>query len=233
MQEYFGEFIGTVIIIVLGVGLTASVNLNKAYGKNSGWLYICFGWGLSVAFGVYVSSFLGAAGHLNPAVTLSSAAFGLFPASKVLGYLVAQFIGAFLGAVIIAIHYYPHFKETTPEEGNTVGVFASGGAIPNKLFNFLGEFIATFFFVYIMLNLGDFTDGLKPLIVGLVITSVGLALGSTTGYALNPFRDFAPRLAYAILPIPNKSDANMAYAWVPIVGPICGAMLATLIFSIF
>ncbi len=233
MQEYVAEFIGTMVLIVLGVGLGASVNLKKAYAKGSNWLYICFGWGLAVAFGVYVAGFMGSDAHLNPAITLAFAAFDMFPKDKVIGYIIAQFLGAFLGAVIIAIHYYPHFKETTTEEeGNHVGIFGSGGAISNKLFNCISETIATFFFVFILLNLGNFTEGLKPLIVGLTITSVGLALGSTTGYALNPCRDFSPRLAYKILPIPNKGDAHMEYAWVPIVGPIIGALLASLLYTI-
>ncbi|MGX7024752.1 MIP/aquaporin family protein [Vagococcus hydrophili] len=233
MQEYIAEFIGTMVLIVLGIGLGASVNLKKAYAKGSNWLYICFGWGLAVAFGVYVAGFLGSEAHLNPAVTIAFSLSGLFAKEKVIGYIIAQFLGAFVGAIIIAIHYYPHFKEATSEEdGNHIGIFGSGPAIPNKLFNFLSEMIATFFFVFILLNLGNFTEGLKPLIVGLVITSVGLALGSTTGYALNPCRDFSPRLVYAILPIPNKGDANMSYAWVPIVGPIVGAILATLLFTL-
>lgn len=233
MQEYIAEFIGTMVLIVLGVGLGASVNLKNAYAKGANWLYICFGWGLAVAFGVYVAGSIGSEAHLNPAITIAFSAFGLFAKEKVFGYIVAQFLGAFLGAVIVAIHFYPHFKESkTEEEGNHVGIFGSGPAIPNKLFNFLSETIATFFFVFILLNLGNFTEGLKPLIVGLVITSVGLALGSTTGYVLNPCRDFSPRLVYAILPIPNKSSAKMSYAWVPIVGPIVGAFLATLLFTI-
>lgn len=233
MQEYLGEFMGTMVLIVLGTGLGASVNLQKAYGKGSNWLYICLGWGLAVTFGVYVSSFIGSEGHLNPAVTIAFATFDLFPWNEVAGYLIAQFLGGFLGAAIVALHFYPHFKESkTEEEGNSVAIFGSGPAIPNKFFNFLSELIATFFFVYILLNLGDFSQGLKPWIVGMVITSVGLALGSTTGYALNPARDFSPRLAYAILPIPNKSSARMDYAWVPILGPICGAVLAAAVFTL-
>lgn len=233
MQEYVAEFFGTVVLIVLGIGLGASVNLKKAYAKGSNWLYICLGWGLAVAFGVYVAGFIGSDGHLNPAITIAYALFGLFPKGKVLGYLIAQFLGAFLGATIIAIHYYPHFKEAkNEEEGNVINIFGSAPAVPNKFFNCLSETIATFFFVFIILNLGNFTEGLKPLIVGLSITSVGLALGSTTGYALNPFRDLCPRLVYKWLPIPNKGDAHMEYAWVPIVGPIIGAILASLIYTL-
>lgn len=233
MQEYIAEFMGTMVLIVLGVGLGASVNLKNAYAKGSNWLYICLGWGLAVAFGVYVAGFMGSDAHLNPAITVAFATFGMFAKEKVVGYVIAQFLGAFVAAGIIAIHFYPHFKASeNTEEGNQVGIFGSGAAIDNKLFNLISETIATFFFVFILLNLGEFTDGLKPLIVGLTITSVGLALGSTTGYALNPARDFGPRLAYKVLPIPNKGDAKMSYAWVPIVGPTLGALLASLLFTL-
>lgn len=233
MHEYFGEFMGTVVLIVLGTGVGASVNLNKAYAKGSSWLFITIGWGLAVTFGVYVSGFIGSQGHLNPAVTLAFAAFGMFPKSKVLGYLIAQFLGAFVGAAIVALQFYPHFKESKNEaQGNTVGIFGTVPAIKNPLFNFISEMIATFFFVYILLDLGNFTTGLKPLIVGLVILVIGQALGSTTGYSLNPCRDLSPRLAYKLLPIPNKGDAHLEYAWVPFIGPIAGAMLAGLIFTL-
>ena len=235
MEEYLGELMGTMVVVVLGIGLSASVNLKNAYAKGADWLYISFGWGLAVMFGVYVAGAFGAEGHLNPAVTLSFASFNLFAKTKVVGYLIAQFLGAFLGAVVIAIHYYPHFKMTkTEEEGNHVGIFATGPKVSGKKsWNFISELIATFFFVYVLLNLGEFTVGLKPLIVGMVITSVGLALGSTTGYALNPARDFSPRLAYAILPIPNKGEAHMDYAWVPILGPIAGAFIACFVHALF
>ena len=182
---------------------------------------------MAVTFGVYVAGQFGADGHLNPAVTLGFAAFGFFPWADVVPYLLGQFLGAFVGAAIVIVQYYPHFKAAkSPDDGNSVGIFATGPAIPNPLFNFLSETIATFFFIFTLLNLGDFTKGLKPLIVGLLIMVVGQTLGGTTGFALNPARDFAPRLAYAILPVPNKADANWGYAWVPICGPIVGGLLA-------
>ena len=131
-------------------------------------------------------------------------------------------------AIIIIVQYYPHFKESkNVEQGNTVGIFATRPAIKSPLFNFLSEVIATFFFIFSMINLGNFTQGLKPLIIGLLVTVVGMALGSTTGFAINPARDFAPRLAYAILPVPNKGTAEWSYAWIPICGPIVGGILAT------
>lgn len=182
---------------------------------------------MAVTFGVYVAGNFGSQGHLNPAVTLGFAAFGFFPIKSVLPYLLGQFLGAFVGAAIVIIHYAPHFQAAkSSAEGNSVGIFATGPAIKNPLFNFLSEMIATFTFIFCLLNLGDFTKGLKPLIVGLLIMVIGQALGGTTGFALNPARDFAPRLAYAILPVPNKGDANWEYAWVPVFGPIAGGIAA-------
>lgn len=228
MSGFIGEFLGTMVLIVLGTGCGAAINLNKSYAKGSNWLYVTIAWGMGVTFGVYVAANFGSQGHLNPAVILGFAAFGFFPWSEVLPYLLGQFLGAFVGAVLVIIQYYPHFKASkTPEEGNTVGIFATGPAIKNNLFNFLSETIATFIFVFALLNLGDFDKGLKPLVVGLLIMVVGQGLGATTGFALNPARDWSPRLAYTILPVPNKSDANWKYAWVPMCGPIAGGLLAS------
>ena len=227
MNGFLGEFLGTMILIVLGVGCGAGISLNKAYAKGQGWLFVTLAWGMAVTFGVYVAGQFGAQGHLNPAVTIGFAAFGFFPWSQVMPYLLGQFLGAFVGAALVILHYYPHFKATKADEGNSVGIFATGPAINNPVFNFLSETIATFVFIFTLLNLGNFTPGLKPLIVGFLIMVVGQALGPTTGFALNPARDFSPRLAYAILPVPNKGVANWAYAWVPVLGPIAGGLLAS------
>lgn len=227
MSGFTGEFLGTMVLIILGVGCCAGVNLKGNYAKESDWTFVCLAWGMAVTFGVYVAGNFGSQGHLNPAVTLGFAAFGFFPIKSVLPYLLGQFLGAFVGAAIVIIHYAPHFQAAkSSAEGNSVGIFATGPAIKNPLFNFLSEMIATFTFIFCLLNLGDFTKGLKPLIVGLLIMVIGQALGGTTGFALNPARDFAPRLAYAILPVPNKGDANWEYAWVPVLGPIAGGLAA-------
>lgn len=226
MSGFIGEFFGTMILIVLGTGCGAAINLNKSYAKGSTWLYVTIAWGMAVTFGVYVASFLGSQGHLNPAVTIGFATFGYFPWSEVLPYLAGQFLGAFVGAILVIIQYYPHFEATKNDEGNSIGIFATGPTIKNNLFNFLSETIATFVFVFCLLNLGDFDKGLKPFIVGVLIMVVGQALGGTTGFALNPARDWSPRLAYTILPVPNKGSANWGYAWVPMVGPIIGGILA-------
>lgn len=227
MSGFTGEFLGTMVLIILGVGCCAGVNLKGNYAKGSDWTFVCLAWGMAVTFGVYVAGNFGSQGHLNPAVTLGFAAFGFFPIKSALPYLLGQFLGAFVGAAIVIIHYAPHFQAAkSSAEGNSVGIFATGPAIRNPLFNFLSEMIATFTFIFCLLNLGDFTKGLKPLIVGLLIMVIGQALGGTTGFALNPARDFAPRLAYAILPVPNKGDANWEYAWVPVLGPIAGGLAA-------
>lgn len=227
MSGFIGEFLGTMVLIILGTGCGAAINLNKSYAKGASWLYVSIAWGMAVTFGVYVAANFGAQGHLNPAVTIGFACFGFFPWHEVIPYLLGQFLGGFVGAIFVFIQYYPHFKASkNASEGNQVGIFATVPAIKNNLFNFLSETIATFTFVFALLNLGDFSKGLKPLVVGLLIMVVGQALGGTTGFALNPARDWSPRLAYTILPVPNKTSANWSYAWVPMCGPILGGILA-------
>lgn len=236
MEKYLGEFLGTMVLIVFGNGLGASLNLNKAIAKNfaPSWFTAVFAWGLAVTLGIYTAGFYNSGGHLNPSVTIAFAIGGSFPWDQVFGYIIAQVAGAFVGAAIITVMYHTHFKETSQEEGNSVGIFATGPAIPNPFYNLLSEIIATFFFIFalLMITHGEITPGLTPVLVGLLIMAVGLSLGSTTGFALNPARDFGPRLAYTILPIPNKGDANWSYAWIPIVGPTIGAILAVLLVNI-
>lgn len=225
-----GEFLGTLTLIVLGCGVGAGLNLNKtmAHGQ-SDWFYVTFAWGIAVTMGVYVAASFGAQGHLNPAVTIAFAVAGTFPWSQVAPYLVGQFLGAFLGAVLVMIQFWPHFKATKDPKHNNIGIFSTVSGIRSNLFNFLSELIATFVFMLVLYNLGDFTTGLKPVVVGLVIFVIGAGLGTTTGFALNPARDWGPRLAYTIIPVPNKSRAMWDYAWVPMLGPLAGALLATLL----
>lgn len=156
MDAYLGEFVGTMILVILGAGAGASINLNKAYAKGQGWLYVAFAWGMAVAFGVYVAASFGAPGHLNPAFTIAAAISGMIKWSQVVGFIIAQMLGAFVGAAIVVIHFYPHFKASKSEaEGNTVGIFATKPAINSPVFNFLSEVIATFTFTYITFNLGN------------------------------------------------------------------------------
>lgn len=227
MNGFIGEFFGTLILILLGTGTGAGINLKKSYATGSNWTFVSIAWGMAVTMGVYVAGMLGSDGHLNPAVTIGFAVFGFFPWSDVLPYIAGQFLGAFVGAAIAIVQFYPHFKATPNEAaGNSVGIFATRPAIKNPLFNFISEVVATWAFIFILLNMGDFTQGLKPFIVGILIMTIGMGLGSTTGFAINPARDWSPRLAYTILPVPNKSSAEWNYAWVPMFGPLLGGLLA-------
>lgn len=227
MTGFIGEFFGTMIMIVFGIGAGAAMNLKHSYAQKSNWLFISIAWGLAITFGVYVAGSLGSEGHLNPAVTLAFALFKHFPLSKVGTYILAQVLGAFVGSVLVIIQYSPHFKASkTAEDGNHVGIFGTGPAIDNPIFNLLSETISTFIFIFTLLNLGDFTKGIKPLICGLLVMVLAMALGGTTGLALNPARDWMPRLAYTIVPIPHKGSANWKYAWVPLIGPTLGALIA-------
>lgn len=227
---FVGELVGTMILIAIGCGVGAGLNLNKTYSSHQkDWFYVAFAWGLAVTMGVYAAGSLGSLGHLNPAVTLAFAADQTFPGNQVVPYLLGQFIGAFLGAALVIIQFWIHFTATPEEDQNTVGIFATVPAIKSSFANLMSEVIATFMFMLVLLNLGNFTTGLKPLIVGLSIFAIGAGLGTTTGFALNPARDWGPRLAYTVIPVPNKTTAQWSYAWVPMVGPILGALLATAI----
>ncbi|MBF0780283.1 MULTISPECIES: MIP/aquaporin family protein [unclassified Granulicatella] len=232
MIEYIGEFLGTLVLIVFGLGFNASIHLKYAFAKemSPNWLTSCVAWGVALMLGIFVASACGSSAHLNPAITLSYALNGMFNVDMVLGYIFMQMLGAFVGASIVVLHYYPHFKETSAQEGNTVNLFASSPALNDPLFNIISEFIATFFFIFVLLMINSYKQvaGLAPFYVPCLFIAMGLSFGSTTGYTMNPARDFAPRLAYAILPIPNKSGSNWSYAWIPIVAPILGASLAAL-----
>lgn len=232
MHGFFGEFIGMFVLIAFGTSACAGNDLKKTHSHHQNWIFVTLAWGLAISMSIYISSIFSPEPHLNPAVTLSYAAFGFFPWKNVLPYILGQFLGAFVGALVTVVLYYPHFKITKSDEGNHIGIFSTWPAIYNPLFNFISEVIATFFFVFSLVNLGDFSQGLKPLIVGLLIVVVGLSFGGPTGFAINPARDFSPRLVYGILPIPNKGDANWKYAWVPICGPIVGAMIAAGLHSV-
>ncbi|WP_018665196.1 MIP/aquaporin family protein [Heyndrickxia acidiproducens] len=226
MSPLLGELIGTAILIIFGAGVCANVNLKKSFAYNSGWLVISFGWGLGVAMGAYaVGKYSGA--HLNPALTVGLAFNGDFPWSRVAGYIFAQMIGAIIGAAIVFLHFLPHWKETK-DTGTKLGVFATSPAIPNHFANVLSELIGTFVLVLGILTIGAnrFTDGLNPFIIGMLIVAIGISLGGTTGYAINPARDLGPRIAHFLLPIPGKGPSNWQYAWVPVVGPMLGGSLA-------
>lgn len=222
MTAFWGEVVGTMILILLGGGVCAGVSLKKSLSQSSGWIVITLGWGLAVAMAAYaVGSISGA--HLNPALTIALAFTGAFPWADVPSYIVAQMIGAFLGAVLVYFHYFPHWR-ATDDPGTKLGVFSTGPAIPHTFSNLISEMIGTFVLVLGILAIGanKFADGLNPFIVGFLIVSIGLSLGGTTGYAINPARDLGPRIAHFLLPIPGKGSSNWGYAWIPVVGPILG-----------
>jgi glycerol uptake facilitator protein len=225
MNPYLGEFFGTLLLILFGAGVGAGVLLKGSKSENAGWLAVCITWGLAVTLAIYaVGEFSGA--HLNPAVTLGLAINGDFEWSMVLGYIMSQLAGAFVGAILVWLHYLPHWKNTT-DAGCEVAVFATGPAIRNSFSNLFSETIATTVLIFGLLFIGvnEFTQGLKPLVVGLLIVAIGLALGGTTGFAINPARDLGPRIAHAILPIHGKGTSDWAYSWIPILGPILGSVL--------
>lgn len=226
MTAFWGEVIGTMILILLGGGVVAGASLKKTFSNGGGWIVITLAWGLAVTIAVYaVGSFSGA--HLNPAVTIALATIGDFPWSDVPAYIVAQMLGAMIGAALVWLHYLPHWKETD-DPGTKLGVFATGPAIPHYFSNLLSEMIGAFVLVLGILFIGanTFTDGLNPIVVGLLVVAIGMSLGGTTGYAINPARDLGPRIAHFILPIAGKGSSNWRYAWVPVVGPILGGALA-------
>ena len=231
MSEFLGEFIGTMLLIIFGGGVVAGVILKGTKAENSGWIVITSGWGLGVAVAVYaVGSISGA--HINPAVTISLACVGDFPWEKVPLYVSGQLLGAFLGGVIVWLHYLPHWKETK-DQATQLAVFSTGPAIRKTWANLLSEIIGTFILMFGLLTIGanKFSDGLNPLIIGGLIVAIGLSLGATTGYAINPARDLGPRIAHFILPIIGKGKSDWEYAWIPVVGPLLGGMLGTLLYK--
>jgi glycerol uptake facilitator protein len=238
MSPYVAEFVGTMILVLLGNGVCANVNLTKTLGHDSGWIVIATGWGLAVAFAVYlVNAHSGA--HLNPAVTIGLAVIGKFAWAKVGGYIAAQMVGANAGATLVWLTYLPHWKETE-NPGSIRGCFCTTPAIPHTVGNLITEIVGTFVLVLGVLailtpenlvpNTG-FDKGFAPALVGLMVWSIGLSLGGPTGYAINPARDLGPRIAHAILPIAGKGDSGWNYSWIPVVGPIIGGVIGALFYQ--
>jgi glycerol uptake facilitator protein len=230
------EIVGTGLLILLGDGVVAAVLLNKSKAQNSGWIVITWGWGMAVMVAVYaVGQFTGA--HLNPAVTLGFWINGNIDGGDVPKYLIGEFAGAFIGASLVVAAYYDHFRETE-DPGLKLAVFSTGPAIRNYAMNIVTEIIGTFVLVFgvlmIVANTGGDTiiagPGITPLLVGLLVLSIGLSLGGPTGYAINPARDLGPRIAHAILPVPGKGPSDWSYAWVPVVGPLLGGALGGALF---
>jgi glycerol uptake facilitator protein len=238
MSPYTAEFIGTTLLVLLGDGVVANVVLNRSKGQNSGWIVIATGWGLAVAMAVYAIGWI-SAGHLNPAVTISMAIIGKFPWNDVPGYILAQLAGGFVGGVLVWLTYFPHWA-ATENPAAKLGVFCTAPAIESRGPNMVTELIGTFVLVLGVLailspkNLNPntgFPSGIGPMLVGLLVFSIGLSLGGPTGYAINPARDLGPRLAHALLPITGKGPSGWSYAWVPIVGPILGGVVGALVYK--
>ncbi|HET6722285.1 MAG TPA: MIP/aquaporin family protein [Chitinophagaceae bacterium] len=234
MNPFLGEFIGTMLLIIMGDGVVANVVLNKTKGNNSGWIVITFGWAMAVFLGVYASTSLGGSGHLNPAVTIAMAAFSDFDSSLLPTYVLAQFAGAITGAIIVWLAYKQHFDSTDDKNGK-LAVFCTAPAIRGPLYNLITEIIGTFvlgFGALTMSKPATTLGTLDALPVGLLVLGIGLSLGGPTGYAINPARDLGPRIAHFILPIKNKRDSDWGYSWIPVVGPIVGALLAVYLFKL-
>ncbi|MCZ2259187.1 MIP/aquaporin family protein [Sporosarcina sp. G11-34] len=231
MTPFLGELVGTMILIIFGAGVVGGVLMKNSKAEGSGWIVITIGWGLAVAMGVYaVGNFSGA--HLKPAVTIGMASIGEFPWADVPSYVTAQMIGAMIGAVIIYFHYLPHWQETEDPDLK-LAVFATAPAIRHPLSNLTSEIIGTFILLLGLLTIGanEFTEGLNPLIVGALIVAIGVSLGGTTGYAINPARDLGPRIAHFFLPIAGKGSSDWGYAWIPVVGPIIGGSFGALFYK--
>ena len=234
MNVFIGELVGTMILVLLGDGVVANVLLAKSKGQNSGWIVIATGWGFAVAIAVYVAGWASGA-HINPAVTLGLAAIGEQSWAEVPTYLGAQFAGGFLGAVLVWLAYLPHWRETE-DPGAKLSVFCTVPAIRHRAGNLICEIIGTaVLLVGVMgvLNAYDeISAGMGPYAIGVVVFSIGLSLGGPTGYAINPARDLAPRVAHAVLPIAGKGGSDWGYAWVPVVGPVIGCVIGAFLYDL-
>lgn len=227
-----GEFMGTLIMILLGDGVVAGVLLKRSKAENSGWMVITTAWGFAVLCGIFTAVLFGSNdAHLNPAITLAFAV-ETNSYSKLLPYAVAQIAGGFCGGVLVWIFYLPHWKITEDPEAKR-GVFCTAPAVRNYPANLISEIIATFVLVIVAGSMSSklvlsngAAAGLSPYLISCLVWGIGLSLGGTTGYAINPARDLGPRLAHALAPIPGKTHSDWAYSWVPILGPVLGASAA-------
>ncbi|MFJ3403322.1 MIP/aquaporin family protein [Promicromonospora sp. NPDC090134] len=228
------EFLGTMILLLGGAGVVANAILPMNKGFNGGWLMINFGWGLAVFAGVFVSLRSGA--HINPAVTLGILASGAeefgpgIPADfgNMLIYWVAQLAGAFVGAIVAYLAYKRHFDQEA-DPATKLAVFSTGPAIRSYTWNFVTEVIGTFMLVFVILSFGNWPGDMGPLAAALLVLGIGASLGGPTGYAINPARDFGPRIAHLLLPIPGKGSSDWSYSWVPVLGPLVGGALGGLL----
>lgn len=227
------EFIGTLVLILMGDGVVANNCLKGTKGNNGGWIVITIAWGLAVMCGVLIAGPYSGA-HLSPAVTLGFAVAGAFPWAQVAGYIAAQMLGAFCGATLVYIYYKDHY-DITDDAVTKLGTFCTIPAIENKWRNFFCEVVATMLLIFVILAIGNAENtpevglgGIGSFPTAMLIMAVGMSLGGTTGYSLNPARDLGPRIAHALLPIKGKGGSDWGYSWVPVMGPLTGAALAAL-----
>ncbi|MET3114397.1 glycerol uptake facilitator protein [Pedobacter sp. CG_S7] len=240
MNAFIAEIIGTMILILLGNGVVANVVLSGTKGNNGGWIVITTGWALAVFTGVVIAGPYSGA-HLNPAVTIALAIAGKFSWAQAPVYILAQFIGAMLGAFLVWVIYKDHFLKTK-EQGLKAAAFYTSPAIRNNISNLLSEIIGTFVLIFVIFHFANGEMGAEKTPVGLgslgaipvafLVWAIGLSLGGTTGYAINPARDLGPRLIYAILPIKNKEKGHWSYAWIPVIGPVIGAAVAAFLYLV-
>lgn len=232
MLPYIAEFLGTMLLIILGDGVVANVTLNKSGMKGAGSIQITFAWGLAVMVPAFIFGAASGA-HFNPALTIALAVEGSLNWGLVPGYIIAQFAGAFLGACMVYVLFKDQF-DATSEAGTKLGVFSTGPSVPNLPLNILSEIVGTFILVFAIKGIGQvpgIAGGLDKFLVFGIIVSIGMSLGGLTGYALNPARDLGPRLAHTVLPIKGKGDSNWSYGIVTLVGPIIGALIAVLLYG--
>jgi glycerol uptake facilitator protein len=245
MNPYIAEAVGTMILILLGDGVVANVLLARSKGQNAGWIVITVGWGVAVTVAVYAVGRISGA-HLNPAVTMALATIGAFEWQNVAGYVAAQIIGAFAGAVLVWLTYLPHWR-LTEDPAAKLAVFSTGPAVRHTAANVMTEVIGTALLLFGVLAIGANAEGwsqagevdlsqvfsraLQPLLVGILVLGIGLSLGGPTGYAINPARDLGPRIAHAVLPIAGKGPSDWSYAWIPVVAPIVGGIAGAVLYN--
>ena len=233
MEVYIAELLGTLILILVGAGVNANVSLAQTNGNDSGWIVISWGWGVAVFIAVFMTGNISGA-HINPAVTIGLAVAGNFDWALVPGYIAAQMVGAILGSTLSWLQYRNHF-DATDNPAAQLGVFSTGPAIPDTLNNLYSEVVATFVLILGVLYIAAPDVGigaLDALPVGLLVFGIGMGMGGTTGYAINPARDLGPRIVHSLVPIKNKGSSNWGYAWIPVAGPIIGAVIAAIVYGL-
>lgn len=227
-----GEFVGTAVLIIFGGGVVANVLLKNSKAENSGWIVIVTGWAMAVVMGVYAAVATGAPqADLNPAVTLAKFMIGVYGSfGHAFMTMLAETAGAFVGACLVFLHFKPHWA-LTEDKGLKLAVFSTGPAIRNTGWNLFSEIFGTVILIFCIFTIfskpvGGIAPGMGPYLVGMLVWGIGLCLGGTTGYAINPARDLGPRIAHAVLPIPGKGDSDWSYSWIPVVGPLIGGIIA-------